>query len=167
MLNSLWPHGLQHTRLPCPSLSPRVCSNSCPLSQYCHPTISSSVVPFSFCLQSFPASGSFPVSQLFASGGQIIGFSSSISSANGYSGLVSFRADWFDLLAVQETLSKADAIWPHLKRLTMTLTPAFTLGSRWIPILQAFWLFSDFPMAQMTQYKSMLALILCESNLGH
>ena len=64
MSDSLWPHGLQHARLPCPSLTPRVCSNSCPFSQWCHPTISSSVAPFSFCPQSFPASGSLPVSQL-------------------------------------------------------------------------------------------------------
>jgi len=70
MSASLWPHGLQHTRLPYPSPSPGACSNSCPLSQWCHPTISSSVVPFSSCLQSFPALGSFPVSQLFTSGGQ-------------------------------------------------------------------------------------------------
>ena len=70
------PHGLQHTRLPCPSLSPRVCSNSCPLSHWCHPTISSSVAPFS-CPQSFPASGSVPMSQLFTSGGQSIGTSAS------------------------------------------------------------------------------------------
>ena len=66
--NSLWPHGLQHTRLPCPSPTLRACSNSCPSSQWCHPTISSSVVPFSSCTQSFPASESFPVSQFFASG---------------------------------------------------------------------------------------------------
>ena len=64
---SLWPHGLQHAGLPCPSLSPRACSNSCSLSLWCHPTISSSVTPFSSCPQSFPASGSFPVSWLFAS----------------------------------------------------------------------------------------------------
>ena len=76
--DSLWPHGLQHARLPCPSLSPRVCSNSCPLSQWCHPTISFSVVPFS-CLQSFPESRSFPMSQLFTSGGQSIGASASAS----------------------------------------------------------------------------------------
>ena len=63
MSNSLRPHELQHTRLPCPSLSPAVCSNSCPLSRWCHPTISSSVTPFSFCLQSLPASGSFLMSQ--------------------------------------------------------------------------------------------------------
>ena len=70
--DSLWPHGLQHARPPCPSWTPRACSNSCPSSQWCHPTISSSVVPFSSCLQSFPASRSFPVSQFFASGGQSI-----------------------------------------------------------------------------------------------
>ena len=79
MSNSLWPHGLQHIRLPCPSPTPRAYSNSCALSQWCHPTISSSVVPFSSCLQSFPASGSFPVSQFFASGGQSIRVAASIS----------------------------------------------------------------------------------------
>ena len=77
MSNSLQPHGLQHTRLPCPSASPGVYSNTCPLSQWCHPTISSSVTASS-CLQSFPVSGSFPVSQLFASGGQSIGASASV-----------------------------------------------------------------------------------------
>ena len=79
MSNSLLPHGLQQDRLPCPSPSPRVCSNSCPLSQWCHPTISSSVVPISSHLQSFPASGSFPMSWLFPSGGQSIGASASAS----------------------------------------------------------------------------------------
>ena len=79
MSDSLQPHGLQHARLPCPSTSPRVCSNSCPLSWRCHPTISSSVVPFSPWLRSFPASGSFLMSQLFASGGQSIGVSASTS----------------------------------------------------------------------------------------
>ena len=73
MFDSLWPHGLQHVWLPCPSPSPGVWSNSCTLSQWCHPTISSSVIPFSSCLQSFPASGSFPMSSLFASGGQSTG----------------------------------------------------------------------------------------------
>ena len=75
MSNSFWPHGLQHTRLLCPPLSPRVCSNSCPLSQWSYLTISYSAAPFSFCLQSFPASGSFSVSQLFTSGGQDTGAS--------------------------------------------------------------------------------------------
>ena len=73
-------HGLQHARLPCPSPCPVVCPSSCPLNQWCHPTISSSVTPFSFCLQSFPASGSLPVSQLFISGGQSIGTSVSYFS---------------------------------------------------------------------------------------
>ena len=76
--DSLWPHGLQHSRLPCPSPTPRAYSNSCPLHQWCHPTISPSIIPFS-CLQSFPASGSFPTSQFFASGGQSIGVSASAS----------------------------------------------------------------------------------------
>ena len=99
MSDSLWPHGLQHTRLPCPSLSPGICSNSCPLSRWCHTTILSSVTPFSPCPQSFPTSRSFPMSQLFASGGQ-----SGISPSNEYSGLISFMIDWLDLLAVQRTL---------------------------------------------------------------
>ena len=72
--DSLWPHGLQHIRLSCPSPSPRVCSNSCPLSHWYHPSISSSVIPFS-CLQSSPASGSFPMSQIFEPGGQNVGAS--------------------------------------------------------------------------------------------
>ena len=79
MSNSLWPHGLQHARLPCLSTTPGAYSNSCPLSQWCHPTISASVIPFFPCLQSFPASGTFPMSWLFASFGQSIGVSASTS----------------------------------------------------------------------------------------
>ena len=90
MSNSLWP---------CPSPTPGACSNSCPLSQWCHRTISFSVVPFSSCLQSFPASGSFLMSWLFTSGGKDFGVSAS--------GLFSFRIDWFDLLAVQGTLKSS------------------------------------------------------------
>ena len=75
----MWPHGLQHTRPPCPLPTPRVYSNSCPFSRWCHPTISSSVVPFSSCLQSFLASGSFQISQFFASVGQSVGVSASAS----------------------------------------------------------------------------------------
>ena len=77
MSDSLQPHGLQHVRSPCPSPTPGVYSNSCPLSWWCHPTISSNVIPFSSCLQSFPASGSFHTSQFFASGGQSTGVSAS------------------------------------------------------------------------------------------
>ena len=79
MSDSLWPHGLQHTRPPSPSPTPGACSSSCPSSQWCHPTISSSVIPFSSCLQSFPASGSFPMSQFFTSVGQSIESSASAS----------------------------------------------------------------------------------------
>ena len=79
MADSLQPHELQHARFPCPLPSPGVCSDTCPLSWWCHSTISSSVTPFSSCLQSFPKSGSFPVSQLFTSGGQSFGASASAS----------------------------------------------------------------------------------------
>ena len=102
--SSLRPHGLQHARLPCPLPSPRVCSNSCPLSQWCHPNISSSLAPFSSCLQSFLASGFFPVSALHISWPNYWSFSFSISPSNEYSGLISFRTDWFDFLAIQGTL---------------------------------------------------------------
>ena len=91
MSDFLWPHGLQHTRLPCPSLSPSVCTNSCPLSQWCHPAVSSSLIVFSSCLQSFSASGSFPTSQLFESGDQSIGASASASV------LPMNTQDWFPL----------------------------------------------------------------------
>ena len=119
--NSLQPHGLQHSRLPCPLPTPGACSNSCPLSLWCHPTILSSVVPLSSCLQSFPASGSFPRSQLSASGGQSIGVlaSGSVLPMNILLGLISFRMDWLDLLVVHGTLksllqhhsSKASILW--------------------------------------------------------
>ena len=91
VFNSLWPHGVQHSRLPCPSPSPGVCSNSCPLNRWCHPTISSSVVSFSYSLQSFPGSGSFPMSQFFTSGSQSIGASASASV------LPMNIQDWFPL----------------------------------------------------------------------
>ena len=98
---TLQPHGLQNARLPCPSPSPRACSNSCPLTRWHHPTISSSVIPFSSCLQSFPASGSFLMSQIFTSGGQSIGVSASalVSPMTiqgwyplGLTGLISFQS---------------------------------------------------------------------------
>ena len=116
MSNSLRPHGLWHARLPCPSLSPRVCSNSCPLSRWCHPTISSSVVPFSSCLQSFPASGSFPMSQVFTSGGQNIGASTSTSVLPmniqswfplGWTGWISLQSKWLSRVFASTT------VWRH------------------------------------------------------
>ena len=91
MSNSLWPHGLHQARPPCPSPTLRVYSNSCPLSQWCHPTLSSSVIPFSSHLQSFPASGSFLMSQFFSPGGQSIGDSASASA----SVLPMNMQDWF------------------------------------------------------------------------
>ena len=113
-------HEPQHGRPPCPSQTLRVHPNPCPLSWWCDPTISSSVIPFSSCPQSFLASGSFQMSQFFALGGQSIGsFSFSISPSKEHPGLISFRMDWLDLLAVQGTLksllqhhsSKASILW--------------------------------------------------------
>ena len=117
---TLQSHEPQHARPPCPSPITGVYSNSCPLSRWCHPTISSSVVPFSSRPQSSPASGSFQMSQFFASGGQSIGsFSFSVSPSNEHPGLISCRMDWLDLLAVQGALksllqhhsSKASIFW--------------------------------------------------------
>ena len=102
MSDSLWPHGLQHTRLPCPSPTPEAYSNSCPLCRWCHPAILSSIVPFSSCLQSIPASGSFPKSRPFASGGQHSGVSASVLPMNiqgwfslGLMGLISLQFKGF------------------------------------------------------------------------
>ena len=112
--DSLWPHGLQHTRPPCPSPVPRVYSNSCPLSRWCHPTISSSVVPFS-CLQSFPASRSFQKSQFFTSGGRSIGASAwaSVFPMNiqdwfplGWTGLISLQSKGLSRVFSNTTVQK-------------------------------------------------------------
>ena len=134
MSDSLRPQGLQHSRLPCPSPSPGACSNSCPLSRWCHATISSSVVPFSSCLQSFPASGSFSMSQLFAL--KYWSFRFSISPSNEYSGLISFRIDLFDFLAVQGTLKsllqhhslKTSILWHSAFFMVQLSHPYMTTG---------------------------------------
>ena len=104
MSDSLHTDGLHHARLPCPSPTPRTCSNSCPSSQWCHLTISSSVIPFSSCLQSIPASGSSNESVLHIRWRKYWSFIFSISPSNEHPGLISFRMDWLDLLAVQGTL---------------------------------------------------------------
>ena len=113
--NSLWPHEPQHGRPPCPSPSPAAYPNSCPLSQWCHPTISSSVVLFSSCPQSFPASGSFPMSQLFVSGGQSIGVSASTSilpmntqdwSPLGWTGWISLQSKGLSRVFTNTTVQK-------------------------------------------------------------
>ena len=124
MSNSLQTHELQHARLPCPSPTPRACSNPCPSNQWCHPTISSSVITFSSRLQSFPTSGSFPMSQFFASGGQSIGAltSASVLPMN-ILGLIFFRIDWFDLLAVQETLKSL--LYSHSSKASVLQSSAF------------------------------------------
>ena len=119
MSDSLRPHGLQHATLLCPSLSPGVCANSCPLSRWCHPTISSSVAPFSSCPQSLPSSGSFPMMALCIRWPKYWSIHFSIGPSNEYSRLISFKIDSFDLLAVQGTLkslfqhhnSKASVLW--------------------------------------------------------
>ena len=113
--NSLWPHGLQHARPPCPSPTPRVYSNSCPLSQRCHPTISSSLIAFSSRLQSFPASGSFQMTQFFASGDQSIGVSTSTSvlptntqhwSPLGWTGWISLQSKGLSKIFSNTTVQK-------------------------------------------------------------
>ena len=119
MSDSLWPHGLQHTRLPCPSWTPRAYSNSGTSSRWCHPTISSSVVPFSSCPQSFPASGSFQISQLFASGSQSIGVSASTSillmniqgwSPLGWTGWISLQSQGLSRVFSSHHKSKASIL---------------------------------------------------------
>ena len=126
--NSLWPHGLQQARLPCPSLSPGVCSNSCPLSQWCHPTISSSVIPFS-CLQIFWHQSLFKWVSSSYQGVKVLGFSFSISPFNEYSGLISFRIDWLDLLAIQGTLKSL--LQHHSSKASILKCSAFFMVHTW------------------------------------
>ena len=136
MSYSLRPHESQHARPPCPSPTPRVHSNSRPSSRWCHPAISSSVIPFSSCPQPLPASESFPMSQLFPWGGQSTGVSALASFLPKNPGLISFRMDWLDLLAVQGTFksllqhhSSKASILRHLAFFTVQLShPYMTSG---------------------------------------
>ena len=136
VFDSLRPHEPQHARLPCPSPTPGAYPNWCPLSRCCRRTMSSSVIPFSSCPQSFPASGSFQMNQLFASGGQSISFSFTISPSNEHPGLISFMMDWLDLLAVQGTLkslpqhhsSKASTLRCSAFFIVQLLHPYMTTG---------------------------------------
>ena len=138
MSHSLQPHGLQHARLPCPSPTPRTCSNSCPLSRCCHPTISSSVVPFSSYLQSFPASVFSNESVLHIKNLMVAcwSFNFSIRPSNERSGLISFRVDWFDLFAVHGTLKrllqhhslKASILWHSAFFIVQLSHPYMTTG---------------------------------------
>ena len=120
MSDTLWPHGLQHNRLPCPSPTHRAHSNSCPLSQWCSSTISSSVVFFYSCVQSFPASGSFPMSQFFASGGQSIGAWASASVLPmsiqdwfpvGLTGLISLHSKGYSTVFSSTTTQRHQYLW--------------------------------------------------------
>ena len=135
--SSLWPRRLQHTRLSCPPLSPRVCSNSNPLSQWCYPTTSPLSPPFSFCPWSHPASGSFPMSQLFTSGSQSIGTSASASVLPvNIQGWFLLGLTDFDVLAVQGTLksllqhhsSKASILWSSAFFMIQLSHPYMTTG---------------------------------------
>ena len=150
---------MQHTGPPCPSPTPRAYPNSCPLSRRCHPAISCSVIPFSSCPQSFPASGSFQMSQLFASGGQSWSFSFNISLSNEHPGLISLRMDWLDLLAVQGTpksllqyhSSKASNLQSSAFFIVQLLRPHVTTGKT---IALTRWTFVD-------KVTSLLFLVVC------
>ena len=144
MSDSLRPHELQHARPPCASPTPRVHPNSCPWSRWCHPAISSSVVPFSSCPQSLPASGSFPVRTLPMRWPKYWSFSFSISPSNEHPGLIFFRMDWLDLYASQGTLksllqhhSSKASIFQHssffiVQLLHPYMTPGKTIAlTRW------------------------------------
>ena len=137
MSDSLRPHGLQHARPPCPSPTPRVYSNSCPLSWWCHPTISSSVVPFSSRLQSFPASGPFQMSQFFASGGQSIGVSASASvlpmntqdwSPLGWTGWISLQSKGLSRVFSNATVQKHQFFGAKLSSQFQLSHPYMTTG---------------------------------------
>ena len=124
MSGSLWPRGLQHARFLCPLPSSGACSHSCPLSQWCHPIISSSVDSFSSCLQSFPASGSFSKElTLHIRWPKYWSFSFSISPSNEHWGLISFRIDWLDLLAIYGTLKSL--LQCHSSKASILRHPAF------------------------------------------
>ena len=146
--SSLWPHGLQHARLPCPSPSPRVCSNSCPLRWWCHPPILSSVIPFSSCLQFFSASRSFLMSQLFTSGSQSIGASASASVLPmnirgwfplGLTDLISLQSKGLKSL-LQHHSSKASILLPSVFFMIQLSHPYMTTGKTIALTRQTFWL---------------------------
>ena len=149
MSESLRLHGLQSTRLPCLSLSPRAFSNSCPLSWWCYPTISSSVIPFLFCLQSFPSSGSFPVSWLFSSDGQRIGVSASATVLPmniqgwfplGLTGLISLLSKGLSKNLLQHHSSKASILWCSAFSMVQLSHPYMTTGKT---IALTIWTFVD------------------------
>ena len=153
MSSSLQPHGLQHARLPCASPSPGTCSNSCPLSQWCHPTISSSVISFSSCLQSFPASGSFLINWLFASGNHSIGASASVLPVNiqgwfplGFTYLISLQSKGLSRVFFKSLLqhhsSKASILWLSTFFMLQFSHPYMTTGKAEALSIYIKWTFS-------------------------
>ena len=155
MSNTLWPHRLQHTRPSCPTPTLGVYSNLCPSSQWCHPTISSSVVPFTSSLQSFPASGSFQMSQFFASGAQSIkSFSFSTSPSNEYSLLISFRMDWLDLLVVQGTLKSL--LQHHSLKASILQCSAFFIDQLSYPYMTTG---KTIPLTRWTMFGKVMSLL--------
>ena len=178
MSNFLRSHELQYTRLPCPSLSQRVCANSCPLSQWCHPTISSSVIPFFSCLQSFLESGSFPVSQLFISGGQSIevSASSSVLPMNiqdwfplGLTGLISLLSKGLSRVFSNTTVQKPSILWLSAFFIVQLSHPYMTTGktialTRWTFVNKMMFLLfnilSSFVIAFLPRIKCLLILWL-------
>ena len=161
--NTLRPHELQHARLPCPSPTPGVYSNSCPLNQWYYPTISSSLIPFSSCLQSSPALGSSNESVLPIKWPKYWSFSFSISPSNERSGLISFRMDWLDLLAVQGTLksllqhhsSKASILRHSAIFMVQLSHPYMTIGKT---IALTRWTFVDKVMSLLFNMLSWLVM---------
>ena len=152
--NSLRPHELQHARLPCPSLSPRVCPGSCLLTQWWHPTVSSSVIPFSSCPQSFLASGSFP--WWVTSSHQITKvLELQYQSFSEYSGLVSFRIDWFDILAVQG-LSKSLLQHHSLKKIQFFCAQSSLWSNS---LICTWWLEDNIALTVWTFLSKMLSLL--------
>ena len=162
MPDSLWPHGLQHARLPCPSPSPGVYPSSCPLHWWCHPTISTSVTTFFFCLQSFSASGSFPMSPLFTSGGQSIGalVSASVLPMNiqgwfplGFTGLITLQSKGLSIIFSSTT------IWKH--KFFGTQTSLVAQMVKHLPMTQETWVRSlgweDLLEKEMATHSSILA----------
>ena len=137
MSDSFWPNGLQHAKLPCPSPTPRAWSNSCSLSQWCHLTVSSSVVPFSSCPQCLPASGSFSMNQFFIPGGQNIGVSASASVLPmniqdwfplGWTGLVSLQSKGLSRVFSNTTVQIASILWPSAFFIVQLSHPYMTTG---------------------------------------
>ena len=161
---SLWPHRLQPGRLPWPSPSPRVFSNSCPLSQRCHPTVSSSVTPFSSCPQSFPASGSFPPSWVFASGGRSVGASASVLPMNiqdwsplGWTGWISLQSKGLSRVFSSTTVQRHQFFGSQT---SFSLLLVYKLSCTYSSWSNVFWKYSDTVSSFYSRY---INFLLCDT----